>query len=429
VAISLLSACANQEMALPTPKQVFATKPTYNFPINDPYAATVITVPPEMRVDYSSVPDPQVREITLFSDRTIPDGFWYESGLKYSELLQEKPAPLVYIVPGTGADSQASIMRTIADVLYSAGYSVVMLPSPTNPNFIINASKNFLPGDPVEDADDLYRAMRAIDEQVTSETPITGRMLVGYSLGGLEAAFTAKIDGDYQKLNFSKVLLINPPLSLYTSIALLDADLKSGMPNGMDDAGPFIKREITRFSKIGHGEEAFDFQNEHMLLEYYNKFHPSDAQLASLIGLSFRLSAADMVFTSDIMRHGGYIYPKDKPFTRTTNLDLYMAVALRTDFMDYLNDVFYESRRAKNPRLTKQDVIVDTNLESLAAYIIRNPKFAMITNHDDIILGPGDVDQLASLFGPDVMVFPNGGHMGNIALPAMAYQIVSFMKQ
>jgi hypothetical protein len=209
----------------------------------------------------------------------------------------------------------------------------------------------------------------------------------------------------------------------------LDDDLYSDMPNGMSDAGEFVKRVITRLSKTGHGEETFNFAKENVLLDYYTKYHPSDAQLASLIGLSFRGSAVDMIFTSDVMRHGGYIFPKTQEFTTSTDLNQYLAIALRTSFSDYLNDVLYEALHRENASVTKQGLIAESNLQSLAPYLLNNAKIGLITNHDDIILAKGEADALVGLFPSRSAVFPTGGHLGNIAIPAMAYQIVAFMKQ
>jgi hypothetical protein len=197
----------------------------------------------------------------------------------------------------------------------------------------------------------------------------------------------------------------------------------------MNDADHFIKNIITRLSNVSQTGEAFDFTNEDLRLDVYNKTHPSDDQLATIIGLSFRLTAADMVFTSDVMRHSGYIFPKNKPFTTSTDLNPYLAVAVRTGFGDYLNEVLYEEEHAKNPALTKQDFMAASNLESIGSYISHNRNMGLITNRDDIILARGELDRVVRLFGPNAVVFPSGGHMGNIAHPAMAYQIITFMKQ
>ncbi len=409
------------------PREAYATRPVYHYPISDPYAATVITLPPDMRVNYSDVPETNAKTMTVFEGRDIPEGFWYQDGLKYGQLIQSQPAPLVFIIPGTGADYRADIMRTVAEVLYTAGNSVVLLPSPSNPNFIINSSENAIPGSPKQDARDLYRVMRMISSDVSKHATVTENRLVGYSLGGWQAAFTAQFDSQQRALNFSKVLLINPPLSLYSSMKILDDDLNRALPHGMNDADAFIKTEITRLSRVSTSGEAFDFRNAGLLVDYYNRFHPSDDRLATMIGLSFRLSAADMIFTSDVMRRSGYIFPRDQNFTTSTSVNAYMAIALRSSFSDYLNDVFYEEAHAKDPSISKQDLIAQSNLLSLESYIVGNDKLRLITNRDDIVLAPGDLATLERLFQNHEVIFPIGGHLGNIATPAIAYQIKTFM--
>jgi hypothetical protein len=55
--------------------------------------------------------------------------------------------------------------------LYKAGYHVVVPPSSTHTNFIINASHSHIPGDLAEDAADLYRAMETVWNDVGSTRP------------------------------------------------------------------------------------------------------------------------------------------------------------------------------------------------------------------------------------------------------------------
>jgi hypothetical protein len=424
----LTASCAPQPK-LTQPIRVLGNPPVYDYPINNPYAATIIGVPPEMKVDYSSVPALQDRTITLFKDRVVPEGFWYQRGFKYSELLQTTPAPLVYVIAGTGADSHSESPHTIADILYSAGFSVVILPSPTHPNFIINASRNFITGNPVQDSEDLYRIMKVVDTQVALEAKVTQRMLVGYSLGGLDVVFTARLDDEQKAFNFSRVLLINPPLSLYSSMQVLDTMLYQALPDGINDAARFVKTAVRRLSRINQSSDALNFSNERLLIDAYNKYQPSDARLATVIGLSFRLAAADMIFTADVMSRSGYIYPKDRDFTTSTSLNDYFAVALRTSFRNYFDELYMQKYQAQNPRMTKQDVIAESSMESMAGYIASHPNIGLITNRDDIILAPGEEAKLVALFGKNATVFPSGGHLGNLGTPSVAYRIILFLER
>lgn len=401
--------------------------PAYDYPIQNPYVATIVGMPPEKKLDYSEVPDPSEKTLTVFNDRKIPEGFWYEHGLRYSRLIQEKPAPLVYVIAGTGADHRAEKMRTIGNALYSAGFSVVLLPSPTHQNFIINASSNYLVGRPLQSAQDLYRVMKLIETDIAKDAKVTDHMLVGYSLGGLDAAFTAKLDDEQHALNFSRVLLINPPYDLFNSMKTISAMLYQDMPNGMDNADVFLTRVIQRLGSARSGD-ALNFSNERALLDAYEKYKPDDAKLASLIGLSFQLSSSSTAFTADVMSKTGYLFPKNREFTTDTDLTTSMALSLRTSYIDYFNEYYMRRLQAAYPNATKESLIAESNLSYLDSYIRGNPKFGLITNEDDIILRPGEVYKLASLFGKNAFIFSNGGHVGNLAHPTVGYDIVWFLK-
>ena len=428
IAVMLITACTTSQPALKTPQEAYGAKPAYDYPINNPFAATIIGLPPQMRVDYSALPLPKERTITLYNDRKIPGGFWYQDGLRYSVLLQSKPAPLVYIIAGTGADNRAADMLTLGDMLFTGGYSVVLLPSTTHPNFIINASENFTPGNPLQDSKDLYNLMKQIDAKLAKETTITGHMLMGYSLGAWNAAYAAKLDDEQHALNFSRVVMINPPLSLYSSMKMIDGYLYRALPNGISGADSFVKGFLKRLSSVSQSSDALDFSNERLLIDAYDKYQPNDATLATIIGLSFRLAAVDMLFTADVMNHDGYVFPKNQDFTIATPLDSYMSVALRRSFKDYMDEMYFPIFHARYPGYTERDFIAQSNLESLSGYIAGSGKFFMITNKDDIILAPGELEKLVRLFGKNAVVFPNGGHLGNLGHPAVAYQILQFMQ-
>jgi len=46
--------------------------------------------------------------------------------------------------------------------------------------------------------------------------------LGGYSLGGTQAAFVAKIDEERRIFNFRKVIMVNPVVNLYNSVTRIE---------------------------------------------------------------------------------------------------------------------------------------------------------------------------------------------------------------
>ena len=192
------------------------------------YQATVTGYCQEPRANIPDVVPIINKAIELKPVDEIPEVFWFNKKLQYSIVKQESAAPLVFVIAGTGAKYDSPKMIDLQKVLYSQGYHVLSLSSPTFANFIVNATtERDIPGYLAKDAKTLYRVMKAAVEQVKTEesVEITSYALTGYSLGGAHSAFVSKLDEEQQVFNFDKVLLINPPVSLYNSVAILDGYL------------------------------------------------------------------------------------------------------------------------------------------------------------------------------------------------------------
>lgn len=404
-------------------------EPAYTYPIDNGYAATIIGTPAEMKMRYPRAISPDEKKLVVFPQRKIPEGFWYYDGLLYGQMLQSTPASLVYVIGGTGSGYKSRYTLSLANTLYRAGHHVVMLPSPTHANFIVTASNNFFPGFAQSDAEDLYRVMTMIQKQIMERHEITSTHITGYSLGGWHAAFVARLDAQKQEIGFNKTLLINPPLNLYSSVLRLDSMLLQGLPGGIDDLDTFLNQAIARISQLKNDSDAFDFSNEDLLWDTYRQFKPTDDKMATTIGLAFRFSAANMIFTADVMSHANYIYPADRPFMSATPLNNYMPIALRTGFGDYYKDVYTAYYLQQYPGSTQNDLIRLSSLETLQDWIATNSRIGLVTNRDDIILARGELAALESLFAGKSWIFPTGGHLGNLDHPAFAWRITTFFSE
>lgn len=50
----------------------------------------------------------------------------------------------------------------------------------------------------------------------------------------------------------------------------------------------------------------------------------------------------------------------------------------------------------------------------MESYLASSAKIGVITNEDDFILAPGELDYLRRVFGSRLKVYPRGGHLGNL---------------
>ncbi|MBJ6748703.1 alpha/beta hydrolase [Geomonas anaerohicana] len=392
------------------PAGALAQEAGYAYPLEDSYAATILGTPKSLKAESTGkVP---IKTLILETDRDKPEAFFYDRGLRYTVVFQDHKAPLVFLIAGTGGGSKTGKMLALIGNLYRAGYHVVGLPSPTFPNFIIDASTTHVPGNLPDDAADLYRVMERIWARTKGEVEVSGFLLAGYSLGGTEAAFVMKLDEEKKVFGFRRAMLINPAVSLYDSVARIEG-LLDRIPGGPRRIGAFYNRvmeKVTDFYRKGD----FVAVDDDFLFAGYNAHLLSPDEGGGIIGVSFRISSAGMIFTSDVMTHGGYIVPRNRELKNGDSLQDYFWTSLHISFLDYFDEYFFPYFRNKRPGLNKEALIEEQSLRSIESYLASTDKVGVITNEDDFILAPGDLDYLRRIFGPRLKVYPRGGHLGNL---------------
>jgi pimeloyl-ACP methyl ester carboxylesterase len=399
----------------------------YGYPISNAYEATILGTPVPLR---APLPERMsVRQLFLDMSPALrkPDVFFYDEGLRCTLAYQDKKAPLVFLIAGTGADDQAQKALAMMAALYGAGYHVITLPSPTHPNFIINASRSRVPGDLMEDAEDLHRAMELAWDRVKTDVEVSGFYLCGYSLGGTQAAFVARLDEERKVFNFRKVLLVNPAVNLFNSVNRIEELLKR-IPGGERKIGVYFNRMLARVIDFYRRGDYVDI-DDNFLYAVYKAHLFSHDESGGLIGLSFRVSLAGLIFSSDVMTNGGYVVPKNRVLSATDPLGDYFRVAVHLSFLTYFDEYFYPYVRKKRPGLDRAEYIASLGLRSIEGYLKASPKFGAMTNEDDFILTEEEVDYLRGLFGKRTRIYPRGGHMGNLEYRDNVADFIGFFKQ
>jgi len=385
----------------------------YDYPFSNPYVATVIGTPAQYGVPLPGKIKVKQLELRVFEDRKVPDVFWYQDKFRYSLAYQKEKAPLIFVIAGTGASYSTAKMQLLQKAFYQAGFHVISLSSPTHPNFIVTASTSGVPGNIVDDSRDLYHVMERAWEQVKHRIEVSEFYLTGYSLGGAQAAFIAQLDDQKGLFNFKKVLMINPPVSLYNAAGILDELLVKNVPGGMDGFDVFFKEIMGEFSEIYKVMGYLDLSDE-FLYAVHKRRPQKDENLAALIGLVFRLSSTNMVFTSDVMSNSGLIVPKNRVLSSADSLTGYFKVTMRTSFIDYFDELFYPYFRSHQPDVTQQALIEQASLKSIEDYLKTAEKITLMTNEDDFILASGEIDFFRRVFRERAKIYPTGGHCGNM---------------
>lgn len=405
--IIFLSACSIQQ------DEAALVKPVCDLSYSR-YQATVTGYCQEVAADIPESVAVINKQITIKPLKDIPDVFWFNKKMKYSLIKQETTAPLIFIIAGTGASYESAKMLSLQKSFYQQGYHVISLSSPTFANFIVNSTNTtYMPGDLAHDAEDLYHVMNLVWAQVQAQDVVEASSfsITGYSLGGAHSAFIALLDEEQQAFNFEKVLLINPPVSLYNSVTILDEyfDLRANR----QAAVAMFDEIIERFSYQYSMQESSTF-DQGSIFSLFKNANLTEAELKLLIGASFRMSSSDMIFALDASFNTGAITYKHHVIDKFESLTHSMQRASDVTFGDYFDRAMLPRAQRQDPTTTKADLIHRYSLHAIEDYLKTSKKIYLVTNQDDIILKAGEVEYLQSIFAERGKIFPRGGHCGNI---------------
>jgi hypothetical protein len=406
----------------------------YGYPIKNPYEATVVGTPSETAYKWEAPRKVDTKILKLNFDKDLSGVPLSKTfGLADLKLLfarQKEAAPLIFVIAGTGATYDSPKVVFLMNTFYQAGYHVITISSPTKPPFMAAASSTNLPGLTPYDAEDLYKVMKGALDLVDDEIEITQKYVTGYSLGGIDSAFVGYLDNQRKEINFDKVLMINPPVNLYTSVSNLDniiAEYRKKHPEvtGQEVFDDVFDRLAAHFKETGRvkfgADTLYDIQKGKYAL-------PVD-RVELLIGISFLFSSADLAFTSDALNHTGWIIPADQHYNpMSADLDYWYKRSLRWEFLMYFEKMIVPWWQEQHPGDTREDLIHKVSLYAIEDYLRNNKSVGVMTNSDDIILGPGDIEYLQDVLGDRATIYPYGGHCGNMEYAQNVTDMLDFFK-
>ena len=386
---------------------------SYNFPIDDPYSATIIGSASMMTEGVSENIPLKVYEIQIKDKKEIPDVFWYASKFKFSFSKQKnKKAPLIFVLAGTGSDYSAVRVKFMQRIFHDAGYHTIAISSQMSQQFMISASTNAIPGMLIRDNEDIYKAMKLAYNKIKDQVDVTDFYIMGYSLGGTNAAVLSYIDEKEKAFNFKRVFMVNPPVELYDSAVKLDKYLddytggkSAGIERLLNTTLARVKGGLTsEYANIG-ADTIYEIVKGDIL---------SDTEKKAYIGLAFRLTSTDLNFISDFITKS-HIYTKNpEKVDKFTNMKEYFKAVNFATFEDYVNKIGFPYYKKYNKDFTIEDLKREASLRVIEDYLRTSPKIAAVTNADELILNEKDIDYLKDVFKDRLIIYPKGGHCGNM---------------
>jgi hypothetical protein len=375
--------------------------------------ATVFGTPPQdMAALPEKVPLSEIN-ITLPWRLPVPDVLWFDGKLRVWLSAQKKPAPLAIVISGTGSDGNTGKLAVLRAVLYGAGYHVLTMPSPTFPGFIVSTSSTGVAGDLMQDGRDLYAAIVEILAHLPRKVRITDVDVLGYSLGGANAAIVKSIDATERKLNVHRALMINPPVSLFSSVGRLDKLFAMTIGDGDEDIELLYRRLYAQLANLYRASDRLEIDEDFLLGAAAATFK-TDAEFSAAIALSFRIDLVDMFFVGDLYAKTGFVIDPKHPPKVGDSLDRIQRILRDEPFSDYFTQVFAPYYLKRRPDATGASLIAANRLDIIGDALHADGDYYAQTSSDDLILDKRELTWLQDTLGSRIAVYDHGGHLGNL---------------
>jgi hypothetical protein len=375
--------------------------------------ATVFGTPPQdMATLPAKVPLSEIN-VSLPWRLPVPDVLWFNSKLRVWFSAQKTPAPLAIIISGTGSDGNTAKLQVLRAALYGAGYHVLTMPSPTFPGFIVSTSSTGVAGDLMQDGHDLYGAMQEIVTHLPRKVRITDIDLLGYSLGGANAAIVKSIDTVEGKLKIHRVVMINPPVSLFSSVGRLDKLFAAYIGSGGTGVEQLYRRLYAQLANFYRASDRVEI-DENFMLGAAAATLKTDAEFSAAISLTFRTDLVNMFFCGDLYAKTGVVIDPEHPPKVSDSLEEMQRVLRDKPFGEYFTGVFAPYYLKHRPGSTSASLIAENRLDVIGDALRNDTDYYAQTNKDDLILDQRELSWLKDTLGPRIVVYDHGGHLGTV---------------
>lgn len=374
--------------------------------------ATVFGAAPQ---DLAPVPGTvPLREINIALPwaQPVPKVFWFDRKLRVWFSAQDRPAPLAVVISGTGSDGNTAKLSMLRAALYGAGYHVLTLPSPTFPGFIVAASSTGVAGDLRQDSRDLYAVLQQVIAHLPHRVRITDIDVLGYSLGAANAAVIKSIDAAEGKLNIHRVVMINPPVSLFASIDRLDKLFAASIGPGDEGIEKLYRTLYAGLANYYRASEQVQVGTD--VLAAAGSLLKTDEDFSAAIALTFRIALINVFFAGDMYARTGVVVDPKHPPRVGDSLEGIARQLRDKPFSEYFWKVFAPYYLARRPGATPESLLADSRLDIIGESLRSNPDYYAQTNRDDVILDAPELQWLKSTLSERIVVYDHGGHVGNL---------------
>jgi hypothetical protein len=255
--------------------------------------------------------------------------------------------------------------------------------------------------------------MQQIIAHLPRRVRITDIDVLGYSLGGANAAIVKSIDATEGKLKIHRAVMINPPVSLFSSVGRLDRLFAVSIGSGDDGVERLYRRLYAQLANLYRASDRVQI-DEDFLLGAAAAVLKTDAEFSAAIALSFRINLENMFFAGDLYAGTGVVVDPKHPPKVGDSLEETQRILRNKPFSEYFTKVFAPYYLEHRPNSTAASLIADNRLNIIGDALRNDPDYYAQTNSDDLILDKEELAWLRATLGSRIAVYDHGGHLGNI---------------
>ena len=301
-------------------------------------------------------------------------------------LQKDKKSPLVIIFPSIGEGINSSHNNIMAKMFYKQGYSVVIIGSHFQWEFLKSLDKDYKVGFIKDDVKYIDKLINNIISYLSNkyDRVFLDRTAIGTSLGAYAVLFLANEQYEKGANNIDKFIAICPPYELMYAVKQIDKIIESWQryPNDFKQKVAITTAKVLRAYK-----EKEKLNKSFKTLPFSNY----EAKLISAFVFHQKLS--DLIYITEKR--------KNKNMDNKTTYNM----IYNSNFQDYIKNYLLEKY--------SYDEIENTNtLSAISNYLINKDNYKIYHSLDDYLTNKNQLKELKSYCDDKLVLFNNGAHLG-----------------
>ena len=301
-------------------------------------------------------------------------------------MQKDKNSPVVIIYPSIGEGILSSHSVSLAKMFYDEGYSVVILGSHFQWEFVKSMLEFYKPGLPAQDAE----AVRIVTLKILDflqnkyECKFSDKIIIGTSFGALTALFVADKESRNNTLGNTKYISICPPIELIYAMKQVDK-LSQDWNNSPED---FKRKTAETAAKV---LKLYESKDELSIDDFVLPFTEEEGKL--ITGFIMHQKLSDLIFTIENS-----------------------STSVRSDIYHQINNMGYQEYTQKY-LLSKEDETCDdlsyeVSLHSISDFLETADNYKIYHSLNDYLTNSNQLKKLKQYSGNKLVLIDNGSHLG-----------------